>query len=103
MSARRDGLLRRVGYPELSVGDFDALLSPAAGEPQAGTTFFLDGVGGLAYPCQARLIELLAGTDDLFDCRGRMAWVATTTCRELECEVRAGRFRESAKRSCFTS
>jgi DNA-binding NtrC family response regulator len=34
MSPRRDGLFRRVGSPELSVGDFDALLSLAATGPR---------------------------------------------------------------------
>jgi DNA-binding NtrC family response regulator len=38
MSPRREGLFQRVGCPELSVGDFDALLSLAATDPQAGTT-----------------------------------------------------------------
>jgi two-component system, NtrC family, response regulator AtoC len=95
MSPRRDGLLRRVGCPKLSVGDFDALLSPAAREPQAGTTVFLDEVSELDYPCQARLLELLAATDGTSDGRGdRKAWVATTACHEIESEVRAGRFRE---------
>jgi two-component system, NtrC family, response regulator AtoC len=94
MSPRRNGLLRRVGCPEFSVGDFDALLSPAAGEPRAGTTVFLDEISGLDYPCQARLLELLAATDGLSDVRDRKAWVATTACQELESEVRAGRFRE---------
>jgi two-component system, NtrC family, response regulator AtoC len=94
MSPRRDGLLRRVGCRELSVGDFDALLSTAACEPKSGTTVFLDEISALDYPCQTRLLELLAATDGMPQGRDRKAWVATTACQELELEVRAGRFRE---------
>ena len=94
MSPRRDGLLRKVGCPSLRVGDFDALLSPTPSESGAGTTVFLDEIGELDYPCQARLLEWLAVTDGMSHGRDRKAWVATTACQELELKVRAGRFRE---------
>ena len=94
LSPRRDGLLQRVSCSALSPGDFDVLLQPAGSECGAGTTMFLDEIGELNYPCQARLLELLAATDGICHGRDRQAWVATTACQELELEVRAGRFRE---------
>jgi hypothetical protein len=85
MSPRRDGVLRRVGCPALRVGDFDALLSPAASAPQAGTTVFLDETSELDYPCQASLLELLGATDGMSHGRELKAWVATTACQECPC------------------
>jgi two-component system, NtrC family, response regulator AtoC len=93
MSSRRDGLLRRIRCRALSVGDFNALL-PLTGSEGAGTTVFLDEIGELDYTCQGRLLESLTATDGISGGRGGKAWVAATACRELELEVRAGRFRE---------
>jgi DNA-binding NtrC family response regulator len=90
MSARRDGLLQKVGCAALRAGDLDALLAPESG---AGTVL-LDEINELNDTCQARLIELMAATDGMSDGRDRKGWVSTTVCQELELEVRAGRFRE---------
>jgi two-component system response regulator AtoC len=54
----------------------------------------LDEIGDLDYLCQSRLLELLSSTGGTSPDGHRCGWVATTSSRELDAEVRAGRFRE---------
>jgi two-component system response regulator AtoC len=94
LSPRRDGPLRKVGCSALSPGDLEPLLHAADSGGGAGSTLLLDEISELDYLCQARLLELLSSTDGTALGGRRHVWVATTSCRELDAEVRAGRFRE---------
>jgi two-component system response regulator AtoC len=93
LSPRRNSPLRKVGCSARSLADLDLLLQAQSGRG-AGSTVLLDEIGELDYMCQARLLELLSSAGSTPPGGDRHAWLATTTCPNLEAEVRAGRFRE---------
>lgn len=62
----------------------------AAGKYRSGVTLYLDEIGDLSPACQERLLEMLSPQND----NGPHIHIICGSGRNLEAEVRAGRFRE---------
>lgn len=90
LSIRRDGPLARVACASMSASQF---LSEAETEGDAVGTIFFDEISELDAACQRKLLYALPDGDAVLRTRCLSARVISTTSRNLEDEVRAGRFR----------
>jgi two-component system response regulator AtoC len=99
LSRRRNEPLAKLMCANLSVKDFDTLL---AGEKTAGIverlsnagTVLFDEVGDLEPACQPKLLHALHDGDTLPQDNWIRARVISSSARNLEEEIRCGRFRE---------
>jgi two-component system response regulator AtoC len=73
----------------------EQLATPAAGETLLWQgTVFLDELADLSTTCQARLLDLLSRAEDHESLAGSRARLICGSARDLELEVKGGRFRE---------
>ncbi len=98
-STRRHGPFLKVRCSGLTLEELDHLMRSEPGDSigignNGSGTVLLDEIGDLDVACQSRLLEMLS----LLDARGSGARKAygfiSTTCQNLEEEMRAGRFRD---------
>jgi len=98
-SARRHGPFIKVRCSGLSLEELDRLMQSGPEERGAlGSngygTVLLDEIGELEVACQSRLLEILSFLDSGGGGARRSHGLISTTCQNLEDEMKAGRFRD---------